>query len=287
MRIVIPASTVESIERVANMLQRKSLREDEAGTRRKALAGDASAIRIVRKWDREDGKKSFPLYLPDGRDIETVAQVAAMLGTSEKVAARYVLEQKGLPEAMYEEATRLLPPPADDRNGIAIMLQADEETNIWLTGAADMALLDNDPESLHITLGYFGEISKDSPTLLELSELCRKIASNFDPFEVRLNGLTRFMSGGDRDPVVVNADSPVLEDMRQFVRHHPALNRDHGYTPHMTLGYLPADAEMPFTKFPSHDSGEEMPPITITRILLGYGDTYVTIPLNRRAEDRD
>ena len=44
-------------------------------------AGRTWATMLVNRWNKEDGKKELPLWLPNGDEIESVAQLAAVLNT--------------------------------------------------------------------------------------------------------------------------------------------------------------------------------------------------------------
>ena len=220
--------------------------------------------------------RDFPTCLPDGSDVSTVAQVAAMMGVGEKVAAFYVLEQKGLCSAIYAEAKGLTTPPKSDEEGVAIMLMfpPDVSRQIAIQGGTP-------PEQIHITVGYFGKIN-EAPSLAELQKLCAHLATMHQPFKVRLSGLTRF-SGKDRDAFVVNVASPDVEDVRRalvLLAEDAGLDmrREHGYTPHVTLGYLEHDDPVPMQRWQEVE-------VPVTHIVLGYGDNYEPFTLYDHVKD--
>jgi len=69
-------------------------------------SGRAWATRLVEKWNREDGKKSLPRWLPNGAEITTLKQLAAVLAIDEKTAAYVVVDSHNPPEHMMKAAQR-------------------------------------------------------------------------------------------------------------------------------------------------------------------------------------
>ena len=214
--------------------------------------------------------KEVPLCLPDGSDFATVEQVAVMIGESEKVTAWYVLGTKGLPVDLYRQAKALVSTPESFKDGIAIMLQPSlaEAEQIAMYGGADAS-------ELHVTLGYFGsDPAKVSES--ELKELCEYLTQDLKPMVVDLNGITRFSvdEPDGLEPLVVNVDSRELEDARisflsavKFKDLTKNLYRNHGFSPHMTLGMVQTDAPMPIQRW--------MPrKCTLRDLVLGYGTKY-------------
>lgn len=259
---------------VVEMLERKQSRTNEAGVRASALDGDDGAVELVQGWDEEDGKKEFPLWLHDGSDVTSLGQVAAMLCAPKHIAARYVLEEKGLPAVLYTEAKAYLTPtPHSDRMGIAIMLKprAQDAQQLALDSMGG-----DEWQQLHITLAYYGKVGQTGASRDDYIALTRKLASEFGPFMVDLNGLTRFsvdLGNESGDPLVVNADAPQIELMRRRLLElsgqagmKPVLN--HGFSPHMTLGYMKPEDEMPLDRWVPRK-------VRIEAVWLGYGDSYI------------
>ena len=224
-------------------------------------------------------KQDFPFYLPDGRDVETVQQVAAMLNVSRKVAAYYVLSQEGLNDVLYEEAKALVPAPASDDNGVAIMLYPSKNDAQQLTLPGGVPA-----NKLHCTLGYFGKIDKPGiPDKEELIKACSTLVDGVIPLLVELNGIARFTSGEDRDPVVVTCDSPDIEDLRNHLLTLSLVDdlkmvRNHGYCPHMTVGYVQADEELPVHRWIARK-------VLFDTVVLGYGKEYIGFPLKVGTKD--
>lgn len=278
-----PTDAVLAIENAIRLLERKSQRKNEAQIRRAANRGDTKALRIVRTWAREDGRKAFPHYLPDGRRVSSLNQVAALMNTTRLVAAAYVREQKDVLPELRLEAKKLLPPPDNDADSVGIMLMMDPEDAIWLTGGSEVAML-HGPEDLHITLGYFGDM-EEAPDKSYLTVICKALAQSFDPIEASIAGLTRFNGAEDspNDAIVLNVDAAKIEDIRVALLnsdYDKTMVRNHGYTPHITIGYLPKTEELDFTRWPTTAKPDEhKKEIRINRITLMYGRDHIDYPL--------
>lgn len=107
---------------------------------------------------------------------------------------------------------------------------------------------DETRDNLHITLCYLG----DNRTLdvIKIGDAVQSWARASTPIKVQLQGLARFVSEGDKDPVVMTVDSPELPEFRmnlttmfdvRGIRYH----EEHGFIPHMTLAYIDKDANLP------------------------------------------
>ena len=70
-------------------------------------AGRTWATMLVNRWNKEDGKKELPLWLPNGDEIESVAQLAAVLNTDTKTAAYHVLDAENPPKGLLLQAARI------------------------------------------------------------------------------------------------------------------------------------------------------------------------------------
>ena len=70
-------------------------------------AGRTWATMLVNRWNKEDGKKELPLWLPNGEEIESVAQLAAVLNTDTKTAAYHVLDAENPPKGLLLQAARI------------------------------------------------------------------------------------------------------------------------------------------------------------------------------------
>jgi 2'-5' RNA ligase len=264
----VPPRTVDALRRAMNMLERKEERGDETDTRTRAMSGDMKAARTVRRWDREDGAKQVPTCLPDGSDVTTIRQMVSLMGVHEKVAAAYVLGARDVHPQLYLEAKELLPPPESDKEGVAIMLFPD------INDARQLNVDGGTPwDSLHVTVGYFGKVGEVEEE--EVLQHARALADMFPPFFVDMNGVTRF-SAPEGDALVVNVDAPVIEDIRRALvdlceEQGTPLVRNHGYTPHMTIGYLDDVSESPISRWVARR-------VRMSTVVLGYGGSYTHLP---------
>jgi 2'-5' RNA ligase len=135
----------------------------------------------------------------------------------------------------------------------------------------DAETLDN----LHITLIYLG----DSRTLNKIDMI--RAASDFaacqSPIKGTLQGLARFVNGTETDPLVCTFDSPQMPQVYTALAsclevYRIPYRREHGFIPHMTLAYIPADSEMPI------DTIEPIE-INFSEIYLVDGGEWFAIPL--------
>ncbi|MFJ5121969.1 2'-5' RNA ligase family protein [Kitasatospora sp. NPDC088548] len=97
---------------------------------------------------------------------------------------------------------------------------------------------------LHLTLAYLGPAEALSGTPAALAELVRSTADSAGPLEGEVGGIGRFPDGGDGEPVWVPVDVPGLTALRERIADALSasefgadLRTDHGFTPHITLGY--------------------------------------------------
>lgn len=135
-------------------------------------------------------------------------------------------------------------------------------------------------DDMHVTLAYMGETSDVIVTPEQLRGVLVAFAAQHGPISGQINGVGRFATPDEqgRTPVYANFDSP---DLPAF--HHDLIellagvgltpSQAHGFTPHITLAYLPADDATPEIALPTL-------PITFTQILLQFGDVGETINLN-------
>jgi hypothetical protein len=67
-------------------------------------AGRTWATMLVNRWNREDGKKELPVWLPNGDEIENLQQLAGVLNTDVKTAAFHVLDESNPPKHLLAQA---------------------------------------------------------------------------------------------------------------------------------------------------------------------------------------
>lgn len=105
-------------------------------------------------------------------------------------------------------------------------------------------------EALHMTLVYLGTLPQAERDRLPnvMDDWCRTAS----PIRATIVGLGRFQGGGgdELDAVVALVDAPGLPEWRQSLVEDLKNNgfkpdMSHGFTPHITLIYLPADEDAP------------------------------------------
>lgn len=183
------------------------------------------------------------------------------------------LEHKSM--ALQVESKRLLSPPDSDRGGVCIFLQPGMASAEGITRAVETTL---PPEELHITLAYFGMLGqiRKELTFSRILGWAETMAEYHGPFFARLNGIARF-NGEEGDAVVLNVDAKEIEDIRSHFMNlfGDYVNRSHGYTPHMTIGYLDPESDMHIQRTPPIDD------VFIEYITVAYGGQYVRVKLNK------
>jgi len=171
-----------------------------------------------------------------------------------------------------ERSAGLLPPPASDLDGFAVMLIPQDDD------AADIApFCAVDPSDLHTTLVYYGDAAqyKGQWTGDLLAKVLQAVALVQEPIQAVLGGVIRFSGKpGGNDPIVFSVDSKDLSVFRQAVLDRLAdecsitEQTEHGFTPHMTMGYLPHDESLQL-------NGWKPRKIVFDRVRVGFGkDQY-------------
>jgi 2'-5' RNA ligase len=220
----------------------------------------------------EDDAMIMPSFPCESPQCSNPAVWKVVTGTGEPLyfcddhvdGALAVLDKNGIPvqdlqplpfaEAEIEE------PPA----GTVIVLQPPLDVARQLSVSGGL-----EPEELHVTLCYLGEVGDDVREQLEW--IVRGLASQLPPVEARLNGITKFVEVDEgKDVVVVNVDAPTLPKFRETIV--DTLDRlgfpdegNHGFTPHVTVKYITDDAEMPIVNLPEE-------PVTFDTLHLWRGD---------------
>jgi len=134
---------------------------------------------------------------------------------------------------------------------------------------------DDTRDNLHITLAFLG----DSRTIdMELAaKAVLEFAAEVKPIKTKLQGVARFVPGGDQDAIVATIDSPDFPKFRQALcdvldAYGVPYHQEHGFIPHMTLAYIPADDPMPL------DTVEPME-LNFSKVYLVDGDEWMPVNL--------
>ncbi len=132
---------------------------------------------------------------------------------------------------------------------------------------------------LHITLAYLGKADKLADWQIEhLHEVIKLISEHHPPLQGNINGCGRFCNDDDGgDPFFIIPDLPKLPALRQIVtdfidsRCEIEPSTDHGFTPHITLTYVPHSDPNPFNSV-------ELTPITLPTISFVLADKRYDYP---------
>ncbi|WP_433513726.1 2'-5' RNA ligase family protein [Nonomuraea sp. CA-143628] len=169
---------------------------------------------------------------------------------------------------------------ADAGSGVMVALMLPAEV------AGQLAVPDGMPaEELHVTLAYLGK-DLDEEMLATVADIVSGVAAGVAPLPGRVGGIGAFPPGEDGVPVYVPVDVPGLEVLRQQVvdrlaKAGIAAASDHGYSPHVTLTYLP--------------EGEVVVPEPVPALEVAFGEVSVVrggellsaLPLGEPAEAAD
>lgn len=133
-----------------------------------------------------------------------------------------------------------------------------------------------DPDDMHVTLAYLGDAAPLDDQKAAVIDALRAFAASEPPLDGKFNGIGRFM---DSDPSAfyANFDSPALPAFRQRLLDAlqavgVAPDPTHGYTPHLTLAYLPQDVTTPPVDM-------QPIPFTVDHLALAWGDERYELPL--------
>ena len=131
------------------------------------------------------------------------------------------------------------PAQPDRSGGVMVALYPDGETAGSLAAKGGLP-----PEELHVTLAYLGDVDGAEFTKDDVVSAVRSAVAGASPFGGQIGGLGMFPPSDDGTPIWAPVDLPALPALREGIVRAlddgptaGAVARDHGYTPHMTLGY--------------------------------------------------
>lgn len=130
-------------------------------------------------------------------------------------------------------------------------------------------------DDLHLTLAYLGDSAELAPYAALIDEVLASMYWGDLPLTGRIGGIGRFYhdEGNGTNAVYASFDSPTLPQLRQSIveallsRRIPVV-QNHGFTPHITLAYVPIETDIPTTP-------RDMPDLTFPVFTLAWGDTRI------------
>lgn len=136
-----------------------------------------------------------------------------------------------------------------------------------------------EPGKMHVTMAYLGlaeEVDKEAVEAALNSLPARQ------PFVAAVSGHARF-TGGEEDVLVALVDSPDIEQLRidllkALKKQGISIPRDHGFTPHMTLAYMDAQALAPIVRL---EPGE----LKFNAVWLKHGKAKASYPFESAADE--
>lgn len=139
------------------------------------------------------------------------------------------------------------------------------------------------PRELHITLAYLGDAAALGGHPDDLADLVRSALTDANPLEGSIGGIGRFPDAGDGEVTWVPVDVAGLTELRTRIAdalrlsvYSEKFREDHGFTPHVTLGYrLPG--VVPFPQIP----------VRFDEVVVVQGAKKTRIPLSGPPVDAD
>lgn len=172
-----------------------------------------------------------------------------------------------------------MPPELKGYSGVmvALFLPAALASDLAARAAVAMPEAELLPAAdLHLTLGLFGD-STSLPDELRgrVAEALAAWSATVPPVEGLISGVGRFNADvGEPTPVYASFDGPALIALRASLLEALAATgatsaSEHGFDPHITLGYLPADAATPDLQIEAIEA-------CLDTVTLAWGDSRST-----------
>lgn len=157
-----------------------------------------------------------------------------------------------------------------------------------MTEAQQLTVTGGEPvQDLHMTLAYLGEKAEladgDDPELSRVKSRIATFASSHAPLAATVAGYGRFTANpyDGTTPFIGLVDCPGLPQWRESLvtalraAAYPP-DATHGFTPHITLAYVPEAAPLPDVTVPNIR-------LSFTSLTLAIGDMRFSYPLNADA----
>jgi 2'-5' RNA ligase len=171
---------------------------------------------------------------------------------------------------------------ADASAGAMVAVPVPDDVAGALRGLVD---LPDVPDVMHITLLYLGPAA-DINDLVQsrIDDVVREVAADMPPLDLKIAGFGTFTAGPRGTPVYAIASGPGLSrlqaELEEEISDVADLPSEHGWVPHITLGYVPDGEEVP--DLPALAPGSA-PQWLADSLLLAFAGEHATVPLTGRA----
>lgn len=223
-------------------------------------------IRIIRAIDLFEVSIVLHGAHPLTMALEVKSAVAAVAQARSGLEFKTAADVAPLPEPDEAAAPAAQP---DNSGGVMVALYPDDETAGRLAHKGGLP-----PEELHVTLAYLGDVDGAEFTKDDVVAAVRAAVAGASPFGGQIGGIGMFPPGESGTPIWAPVDLPALPTLREGIVRAldegptaGAVARDHGYTPHMTLGY---DLETADPVAPA--------PVQFDRATVVWGKERVDVP---------
>lgn len=167
---------------------------------------------------------------------------------------------------------------ADDaeRTGIMVAFQVPESVASLLALSADQLPEGSEPlapNQLHVTLCYLGKTDEVRFTEMETLRQLLTFAQRAPVVRATIGGIGRFNNDNDgKNALYAQVDSAALMEWQERLASWLEVSQEHGYTPHITLAYIPADVAYDMTPPDKLD-------IVFDSVILSWGNKTTRFPL--------
>lgn len=193
-------------------------------------------IRIIRGIDLFEVSIVLHGAHPLTMGLEVKSALSAVAQARTGLEFKTATDVAPLPDDAAVTATAAQP---DHSGGVMVALYPDGDTASRLAHKGGLP-----PEELHVTLAYLGDVDGAEFTRDDVVSAVRTAVAGASPFGGQIGGIGMFPPGDDGTPIWAPVDLPALPSLREGIVRAlddgptaGAVARDHGYTPHMTLGY--------------------------------------------------